>query len=135
MPPDATPHAYAPDRGAGPRPGPLRAARVALFVGAALTVLTIVGYLVTVGGSSESVGRAIWVSVPGVIAFVVALRMDRGGMRRFWWAVGGCGLWILGALASVGRGDPRGLTQLVIPVVVLVLVTRPSARRFFRGWA
>ncbi len=115
-------------------PGPVRAARVALLIGAGLTVLTVLGYLATVGGSSEAVGRAIWVCVPAVIACVVAVRMGQGGMRLFWWAVAACGLWLLGALASVGRGDPRGLTQLVIPVVVLVLLTRPSARRFFRGW-
>jgi hypothetical protein len=115
-------------------PGPVRAARVALFIGAALTVLTVFGYLLVMGGGSEAVGRAIWVSVPGVIAFMVALRMPRGGKRLFWWAVGACGLWIVGALGSIGRGDPRGLTQLVIPVLVLVLLTRSSARRFFRGW-
>ncbi|MCY7394724.1 MAG: hypothetical protein LH468_01010 [Nocardioides sp.] len=121
-------HDYVP-----PVPGPVRAARVLLLVGAALTLVTVLAFVVSVGPSPESIGRGIWVCVPAVIALVVAPRMGRPGRKTFWWAAAAAALWVLGALGSLGGGDPRGLTQLVIPVVVLVLLTRPRARAFFRN--
>lgn len=112
--------------------GPVRAARILLLLGAGLTLLTALGFLLTVGATSESVGRAIWICVPGAMALVVALRMPRPSRRLRWLAIATCMLWVLGALGSIGKGDPRGVTQLVIPVAVLVLLTRRRARDYFR---
>ena len=124
-------HAYTRDH-VPPMPGPLRAARVVLFVGAALTFVTVLAFLATVGPTAETVGRGVWVCVPAVLALVVALRLPRPTRRLFWLGVAACGLWVLGALGSLGSGDPRGLTQLLVPVTLLVLLTRPRARAFFR---
>ncbi len=116
-----------------PVPGPVKAARVLLLVGAAFTIVTVLAFIATVGPSPESIGQGIWVCVPAVIALVIAPRMGRPSRKTFWWAIAAAGLWVLGALGSLGSGDPRGLTQLVIPVAALVLLTRPSARAFFRS--
>ncbi len=106
-----------------------------MLVAAALTMITVLAMWAVVGVSPESVGQGLWVCVPAVIAVVVAVRMRPAQMRWLWWSVGAGALWVLGALATMGGGDPRGLTQLLLPVVVLVLVTRPSARRYFKGWS
>ncbi len=128
------PHAYTVDHDV-PVPTSLRAAKIVMVVAAALTVITVLAMWSVAGMTPETVGRGIWVCVPAFIALVAARRMRPSQVRWLWWSVGAGALWVLAALASVGRGDPRGLTQLILPVVVLVLVTRPAARRYFRGWS
>jgi hypothetical protein len=111
-------------------PGPLRATRVLLFFGAAITALLVVSALLMAGASAELIGRLVWMSWPGAAAFVIALRLQRRGKGLFWATVVVSGFWILSALAALGQGNPRGFTQLAIPVAILVLVTRPASRDY-----
>jgi hypothetical protein len=112
-------------------PGQVRAVRVLLYLGAGFTVLATVGAIAVFGTSAEALGRLVWASWPGVAAFFIARRLDRGGRRLYWSVVVVCGFWVLGALAALGSGDPRGVTQLLIPTAVLVLLTRRGSRAFF----
>jgi hypothetical protein len=114
-----------------PVPGQVKAVRILLFVVAGLTVLTLIGFLLSGQVSAESAGLVIWASLPGVIGLVVALRLARGGRVRFWVVVVVAALLVLGGLGALGRGDPRGITNLILPGVILFLVTRRPAREFF----
>jgi hypothetical protein len=114
-----------------PMPGQVKAVRILLFVVAGLTVLTLIGFLSSGQVTAESTGLVIWATLPGVIGVVVAPRLARGGRVRFWVVLLVAALLILGGLGALGRGDPRGITNLVLPGVILFLVTRRPARDFF----
>jgi hypothetical protein len=114
-------------------PAPVRVLRVLLFAAAGLTVLVVLAFLLTTPLTGESVGRAIWTVWPGVVAFLLAARLDRPSRRTYWFVVGLGVVYVLLALAALGNGDPRGLTNLALPIAVLVLVTRRSSRGFLLG--
>jgi hypothetical protein len=106
--------------------------RALLFVTAALTALTTLGYVAANGASPESLGRVVWASWPGLLGLVVAIRLRRPDRGRFWLVVVAQAALVLMALAALGRGEARGLTSLLLPVTTLLLVTRPSSRAFLR---
>jgi hypothetical protein len=112
-------------------PRPVRVARVLLFVGAGLTGLMVSAALLALGISAPLLGSLLWFAWPGVAALVIGLKLPGGGKRLYWATVVVSAFWILSALAALGGGDPRGLTQLILPVAVLVLITRRSAKDFF----
>lgn len=113
-------------------PTAVRTVRITLFVLAAFTVLVVIGALLILPVTAATVGALLWTALPGILALVLAVRIPRGGTRRqFWLVVAVAVLTLLAALASLGNGEPRGFTQLVLPIVLLVAVTRPAARRWF----
>jgi hypothetical protein len=120
-----------PDDDDRPLPAPLRPVRVLLYAGAALTALVVLGALLAGGLGGANLGRAVWVAWPGVAAFVLARRLHRGRRFEFWGVVVVCAFWTLGALATLGGGQLRGLTQLLIPVAVLALLLRRQGRDSF----
>jgi hypothetical protein len=109
-------------------PRSLSVLRILLVVGGVIGILATVGFLVSEGFSAENVGAAIWAVWPGVAAVLLARGLPEGGVRRFWGIVVVGAVWVLMGLAQLGRGEPRALTSLVIPIAILVLVTRKSAR-------
>lgn len=110
-----------------PAPTAVRALRVLLLLGAGLALLTVGGYAAsTTEPFAVVLGQATWTLVPAAIAFVVARRLSRPTRRLHRWATAAAVLWTVGAVASMGVGDPRGLTQLALPVALLVLLRRPS---------
>jgi hypothetical protein len=109
------------------------AARVLLYVGGVIGILGTLGYLVSEGFSAETAGQAVWAVWPAVAAIVLARRVARGGNGLFWAIVVVGVFWVLMGLGELGQGDPRGLTSLVIPVAILILVTRAPARGFLRA--
>lgn len=126
-------HAYLRDH-VPPLPAPLRAARVLLLLLAAGTAVTVLAYLAAVDISAPAVGQSLWVCVPAVIGVLVATRLRRPSTAVLRWGLAACALWLAAALASLAQGDPRGLTQLLLPAAVLVLLLRPASRAFLRGW-
>jgi hypothetical protein len=114
-------------------PAPLRVLRVVLFAAAGLTVLVVLAFLLSTPLTGEAVGRAIWTVWPGVAAFLLAARLDRPSRRTYWLVVGLGVVYVLLSLATVGNGDPRGITNLALPAAILVLVTRRSSRGFLLG--
>ncbi|MEE1747773.1 alpha/beta hydrolase [Streptomyces sp. JV184] len=105
-----------------------------------LFVLTVVGTFdaLVVASSVDALdgrllGMVLYAALPGIVGFVLSLYLRTGGVwiRRGLLAVHA---WlILGALATLNDAENgRGVTQLVLPVVVLALLSRPSARAWFR---
>jgi hypothetical protein len=114
-------------------PAPLRVLRILLFAVAALTVLVVLAFLLSSPLDGAAVGGAVWTVWPGVASFLLAARLDRPSRRTYWLVVGLGVVYVLLALAAVGNGDPRGLTNLALPVAILVLVNRRSSRGFLLG--
>ncbi|WP_405721716.1 alpha/beta hydrolase [Streptomyces sp. NBC_00046] len=105
-----------------------------------LFVLTVVGAFdaLVVASSVDAVdgrllGMVLYASLPGIAGFVLSLFLRTGGVwiRRGLLAVSA---WLLlGALATLNDAENgRGVTQLVLPVVILVLLFRSSSRAWFR---
>ncbi|WP_148020457.1 hypothetical protein [Streptomyces sp. OR43] len=110
-----------------------------LLLTRALFVLAVVGGIgiLTVASSVNAVdgrlfGLLLYAALPSVVGFVLSLYVRTGGIgvRRGLLAVY---LWfVLGALATLGEdGGGRGVTQLVIPVAVIVALFRASSRDWF----
>ena len=113
-------------------PSSLKALRVLLLVGGVIGILATLGFLVSEGFSAETAGQATWSVWPSVAAIFLARGLENGRNGRFWGIVVVGVFWVLMGLAELGRGEPRGLTSIVIPIAILVLVTRRPARDFLR---
>jgi hypothetical protein len=112
-------------------PTSVRALRVLLYAGAAVSLLLTVGALTSGNLDAETAGLLVWAVWPGFVALFLARRIGAGGRRRFWSIVVVAAAWVLGALGSIGNGDPRGITNLILPIAVLVALTRRTSRDFF----
>lgn len=111
-------------------PAPLRVLRVLLYVVAVLTTLSLLAYLLVSPLSGASVGMAVYGMLPGVAAFVLAGRLDSPSRRTYWALVVLGVVYVFLSLAALGQGDPRGLTNLILPTAIFVLLTRSSSRAF-----
>ncbi|MFJ6612024.1 Tox-REase-5 domain-containing protein [Streptomyces sp. NPDC091289] len=117
-------------------PGPLTVVRVALLVLFGATVLGAIGLsgsaLAADAMGAEVLGILLYASAPGVLAALLA-RHVRTGSTRVRWGVVAVQVWlILGGLGNLGDGSPDGLTQLVLPVLIIVLINRRGSREWFR---
>ncbi|MHB9859387.1 hypothetical protein [Streptomyces sp. YIM S03343] len=116
-------------------PGPLSAALVlvhALFV---LTVLGGLGLLLTAAAAGALDGRLLALTVygaaPGTLGWWLARRSWTGGIRT-WGALVAVQLWLIAeALANLAAGSGRAVTQLLLPVVILVLLLRRDTRQWY----
>ncbi|WP_046469868.1 hypothetical protein [Allosalinactinospora lopnorensis] len=120
----------------GPLPGPLRVARVLLFVLAAITLVTAVAGLAVnafeATSTAEAAGFATALALPGVLAMVCGLRLRKGRRLLLWSLAALMVFMILLALSTIGQGDPRGLIQLLLPSTILVLVLLPTSRVYLK---
>ncbi|MEU6504447.1 alpha/beta hydrolase [Streptomyces californicus] len=119
-------------------PRPVQAVLVLLHV---LFVATLVGAVRALSAASSVdavdgylLGLLLYASLPGVVAFVLSLRVRHGGVR-VWYGLLAVQAWIvLGALAELGGGAGLdGVARLVMPVAVLVLLGRAESRQWFRS--
>lgn len=113
-------------------PGTVKAVRVLLFVVAGVTILVAAGAFAYAGGGAYAAGRATWVLLPGIASLVLALLIRRRGRVLFWCLVALQVLYVLLAFGALGRGDPRGVTNLLFPIAILVLLLLPVSRAYFR---
>ncbi|MFD8587502.1 alpha/beta hydrolase [Streptomyces californicus] len=118
-------------------PRPVQAVLVLLHV---LFVATLVGAVRALSAASSVdavdgylLGLLLYASLPGVVAFVLSLRVRHGGVR-VWYGLLAVQAWIvLGALAELGGGAGLdGVARLVMPAAVLVLLGRAESRQWFR---
>lgn len=116
-------------------PNQVRTVRVLMFVAAGLTLVMTLAFFAAVGVTAAAIGAALWFALPGVLSLLLALRVPNGGtgLRRGIIALEI--FYILLSLARVGEGDPRGVLNLVLPIVILVLLFRPEAKAYFGGKA
>ncbi|MFI6939632.1 hypothetical protein ACIBI4_10185 [Streptomyces sp. NPDC050418] len=76
-------------------------------------------------------GLLLYGLIPGVAGAVAARWAWRGRRKARWGFIAAHGLYVLQAFGSLGRGDARGLTQLILPVLAIVLLSRASTRDWY----
>ncbi|MER7925177.1 Tox-REase-5 domain-containing protein [Streptomyces sp. NPDC096057] len=116
-------------------PVPLSAALVLVHVLFAVTVVGGLGLLMTAASYDALDGRVIalvaYAAAPGVLGWWLARRSWEGGVRvrRGLGAVQG---WlILGGVVNLASGSSRGGLQLLLPILILFLLTRPESRQWY----
>ncbi|MFD7703220.1 hypothetical protein [Streptomyces caelestis] len=117
-------------------PRPLSRALLLVHALFAFTVLGGLGLLLTAASFDAVDGTLLahvaYAAAPGTLGWWLARRTWRGGAGT------GVGLvvvqaWlILGSLSNLADGSARGLTQLLLPLLVLGLLTRPESRDWYR---
>lgn len=108
----------------------------ALFV---FTVLGGLGLLLTAASLDAVDGTLLaqvaYAAAPGVLGWWLARRTWQGG-ARIWGGLIAVQAWlVLGSVANIADGSARGLTQLLLPLPVLFLLTRPESRAWYRRTA
>ncbi|MFB7557112.1 Tox-REase-5 domain-containing protein [Streptomyces brevispora] len=130
--------------GAGPAPGAGRralpramgAARLLLHVLFGATLLGAVGLfgsaLAADAVDGVVLGVLLYGAVPGVVGWLLSRRAWTGG-RGVWGGLVAVQVWlVLGGLANAVGGSVHGFTQVFLPVVILVFLTRAESRAWFR---
>ncbi|MGQ4413612.1 hypothetical protein ACN6K8_006701, partial [[Kitasatospora] papulosa] len=118
-----------------PLPRPLQAV---LLLVRTLFVFTVVGGIgVLLRASSldaidgELLGLLLYAALPGAAGFALSLYVRSGDIWIWRGLVAVNGWFLLGALATLSGGGARGVPQLVIPAVTLVLLLRGGSRDWF----
>ncbi|MFI8831475.1 hypothetical protein ACIGPN_10645 [Streptomyces afghaniensis] len=117
-------------------PGSLATALVLVHALFAVTVVGGLGLLLTAASYDAVDGGVLaltaYAAVPGVRGWWLARRTWLGG-ARIWGGLIAVQAWlIVGALANITDGSPRGFTQLFVPAVVLYFLTREDTRTWYR---
>ncbi|MER6190712.1 Tox-REase-5 domain-containing protein [Streptomyces cyaneofuscatus] len=116
-------------------PGPLAVVRVLLLVLLGATALGAIGLsgsaIAADAMGAQVLGILLYASAPGVLCALLAWHLRTGG-RRVGWGIVAVQVWlIVGGLGNLADGSPDGFTQLVLPVVILVLLSRAQSRAWF----
>ncbi|MFI6699748.1 polymorphic toxin-type HINT domain-containing protein [Streptomyces sp. NPDC050509] len=121
--------------GRQPLPRPLQVALILVRVLFGLTVLGGVGALMTAASVDEVDGQLLgllaYAAAPGVVGLLLTRWAWTGGARVRWGLLAVQGWLLVGALQTLGDGGGRGLTQLMLPVVIIVLLCRRPSREWF----
>ncbi|RPK52974.1 hypothetical protein EES39_00435 [Streptomyces sp. ADI92-24] len=130
--------------GVGPAPGSGRralpramgAARLLLHVLFGATLLGAVGLfgsaLAADAVDGVVLGLLLYGAVPGVVGWLLSRRVWTGG-RGVWGGLVAVQVWlILGGAANAVDGSVHGFTQVFLPVLILVFLTRAESRAWFR---
>lgn len=111
-------------------PGSVKATRVLLYILGAIAVIgTVAGFVVT--RDPEALGQVLGVELPGLVALVLAILIKPGRVAVRWITVVVAAIDVILGLSVLSTGDPRGITQVGIPIAILVLVNQRTAREFF----
>ncbi|WP_189108924.1 ADP-ribosyltransferase [Streptomyces camponoticapitis] len=117
-------------------PRSLAATRVLLYLMFALTLLGGVGVLNSLLELGSHITptltlAALYAMVPGVAAVILARRLWTGG-KVVWFALIGLQAWLLvGSVVNLYAGSARGVSQLLLPGVLLALVSVGASRAWF----
>ncbi|MQY03837.1 hypothetical protein [Actinomadura macrotermitis] len=113
-------------------PRSVRTARVLLFVAAGLTAMAALDAGLELGGGYGA-GIAIAALLPAAASAAGGLAAARRPSRPLWFAILALEVFYLfWQFGRIGAGDAMGLIGLIFPIVILVMVCRSSARRYFR---
>lgn len=118
---------------APPAPRELRLVRGLLLVTALLCGFTVAGYVSLEPLSAERWGEAVWGLLPGVAAALLAFRAGPGRVGVLRGVVALAATMALLGLGRLAVGEVQGLTNLLIPLVLLLLVLRGDVRAYLRG--
>ncbi|WP_235618026.1 Tox-REase-5 domain-containing protein [Streptomyces sp. CB02400] len=102
----------------------------------ALTVLGGLGLFLTAASFDAVDGTLLahvaYAAAPGVLGWWLARRTRQGG-AGVWAGLIVVQAWlILGSVSNLADGSARGLTQLLLPLLILCLLTRPESRDWYR---
>ncbi|GAA3495671.1 hypothetical protein GCM10019016_027710 [Streptomyces prasinosporus] len=117
-------------------PRPLSWALLLVHTLFALTALGGLGLLLT-AASLDAVDGALlahvaYAAAPGVLGWWLARRTWKGGARTRA-ALVAVQVWlVLGSVSTLVDGSARGFTQLLLPLLILFLLTRPESRDWYR---
>ncbi|MFD6529269.1 Tox-REase-5 domain-containing protein [Streptomyces sp. NPDC060184] len=116
-------------------PRALAVAQTLLLVLAAATAVGALGLfgsaLAVDAVDGELLGVVAWAALPGVLAWWLSRRLHEGG-NGLRWALTALLLWLAaGGLANLADGSPHGVTQLLVPATVLILLFRRRSREWF----
>lgn len=78
-------------------------------------------------------GMLLYAAAPGVTGWLLARRAWTGGNGVRWGLIAVQAWLISGGLANLRDGSVQGLTQLVLPVVILVFLCTKDSREWFRS--
>ncbi|MGC4976131.1 Tox-REase-5 domain-containing protein [Streptomyces sp. DT199] len=117
-------------------PGPLSVALVLVHTLFAFTVLGGIGLLSTAASldavNTRLLGQVAFAAAPGTIGWALARRSWSGGVW-VWRGLLALQAWlIVAALGNVEDGSGRGFTQLFLPILIVVFLTRRESREWFR---
>ncbi|MFF8030266.1 Tox-REase-5 domain-containing protein [Streptomyces sp. NPDC016626] len=117
-------------------PRPLSLALLLVDALFALTVLGGLGLLLTAASLDAVDGTLLaqvaYAAAPGVLGRWLARRTRRGGTPVRLGLIAVQGWLIVGSMSGLAGGSARGLTQLLLPLLVLFLLTRPESRDWYR---
>ncbi|WP_437094545.1 Tox-REase-5 domain-containing protein [Streptomyces sp. enrichment culture] len=117
-------------------PRPLSWALLLVHTLFALTVLGGLGLLLTAASLDAVDGtllaQAAYAAAPGALGWWLARRTWEGG-AGIWGGLIAVQAWlVLGSVSNVVGGSARGLTQLLLPLLILFFLTRPESRAWYR---
>ncbi|MFD9543177.1 Flp family type IVb pilin [Streptomyces sp. NPDC060022] len=78
-------------------------------------------------------GMLLYAAAPGVTGWLLARRAWTGGNGVRWGLIAVQAWLISGGLANLREGSLQGLTQLLLPVVILVFLCTKDSREWFRS--
>lgn len=114
-------------------PAPVQAARVILLVVGGMCLLLFCGAVILTA-DAEEVGQIAGLPlILGAAGIVLAWQMKPNRLPIRVGVIVVEAAWLVVALGRLAQGDPTGVVAMVLPIVVLVLVNRASARRYFRS--
>ncbi|WP_046469850.1 hypothetical protein [Allosalinactinospora lopnorensis] len=109
-------------------PSSLKVARVLLFVLAGAVGLQVTGALIIMEPTPESFGTLLWIAAPGILALVLGLRLPAGRRGTLVAIVVFQAFLLFLALGRIGNGEPQGLVNLALPILILTFVLRAPSR-------
>ncbi|MFF4162122.1 Tox-REase-5 domain-containing protein [Streptomyces sp. NPDC001741] len=114
----------------------LRVSRLLVHILFAITVFGGVGLLLTAASVDALDGAVLALTLygaaPGVAGWVLARKAWTGGVW-VWRGLLAVQIWlILGGISSLRDGSLRGLTQMFLPLIILVFLSRAESRQWFR---
>ncbi|MBX7467316.1 hypothetical protein K1Y80_14660 [Streptomyces sp. MAG02] len=112
-------------------PRPVESVRLLLIVLFVLTALSALGVLLAAPFDGELFGALVYAVAPGVAGLALLRRLRDGGPWVRWALIGVQVAPILEALGACADGRAKGLTQLAMPVALVVLLCRREAREWF----
>lgn len=112
-------------------PTPVTTVRVLLFVIAGLMLLLSGGLLAAGPLDVAAVSALLYLALPGVLAFVLARNIARGGRSRFWLIIALAVVLLLQVLANILAQPIQAMALLILPILTLVFVLLGPSRDHF----
>ncbi|GGJ93631.1 hypothetical protein GCM10011583_26390 [Streptomyces camponoticapitis] len=117
-------------------PQPLYVARWLIHALFGFTVLGGIGLLLSAADAdavdAEMLGLVVWAAAPGTAGWLLSRRLWTGGVWE-WRALIAVQAWLIaGGISNITEGSVQGFTQLLLPILILVFLSRSESREWTR---